>query len=318
MVDISITVETMSEVNWPIWRRIVAAIENLGFAGAYRSDHLANPEPPDARSLDMVVSLAYLADHTKRVRFGPLVAPLSFRDPVILAHQAAALDSLSDGRMVLGLGAGWAGREHTMFGFSLGDVAARADRLDEGVAIIAHLLRSDEPLTHAGRFYSLSEARLLAPKARPQGPPIMIGGNGPRRTLPLVARHADIWNALYMAPAEFAERSAQLDALLAAAGRPPEAVRRTILLFPILGHDGAGLERRTQVWRSDPAFASLALDDLLAQMRGFGAFVGTPAELVALLHSYAEAGVQEAMIQWFDPEDIEGLQQIADEVLPRL
>ena len=99
--------------------------EARGFSGLYRSDHFTMPDPPDEDSLECVVSLAYLADHSSRVRFGPLVAPLSFRDPVMLARQAAALDDLSGGRMVLGVGTGWLEREHSLFGYELEDLQTR-------------------------------------------------------------------------------------------------------------------------------------------------------------------------------------------------
>src|SRR5260370_11270358 len=102
MVAISIQIEGQNGLTWPHWKRLVAEVEGLGFAGLFRSDHFTNAQPPDRDSLEMVVSLTYLADHTQRIHFGPLVAPISFRDPPMLARQAAALDDLSGGRMKLG------------------------------------------------------------------------------------------------------------------------------------------------------------------------------------------------------------------------
>src|SRR4051794_11163584 len=125
MIELSIMIEGQDGVSWPIWKRLVRDVEALGFAGLFRSDHYTNPAPPEKDSLEMVVSLAYLADHTERVHFGPLVAPLSFRDPTMLARQAAAIDDLSGGRMLLGLGAGWQEREHTLFGQNLGSMKER-------------------------------------------------------------------------------------------------------------------------------------------------------------------------------------------------
>ena len=130
MVAISIDIEAQFGLNWSQWKRIVAEVEAFGFAGLYRSDHFTvYPQPPDDDALELVVSLAYLASHTQRIHFGPLVAPLSFHDPVMLARQAAALDDLSGGRFILGVGAGWGEREHTMFGYTLGDVPTRMERL---------------------------------------------------------------------------------------------------------------------------------------------------------------------------------------------
>jgi alkanesulfonate monooxygenase SsuD/methylene tetrahydromethanopterin reductase-like flavin-dependent oxidoreductase (luciferase family) len=132
-MDISLMIEGQMGLTWPRWQRIIAEAEDLGFAGVFRSDHFINPNPPDSESLEMIVSLTYLASHTTRVHFGPLVAPLSFRNPMLLARQAAALDDLSGGRMILGLGAGWQEREHEAFGFELGDVPTRIRRLSEGL-----------------------------------------------------------------------------------------------------------------------------------------------------------------------------------------
>jgi alkanesulfonate monooxygenase SsuD/methylene tetrahydromethanopterin reductase-like flavin-dependent oxidoreductase (luciferase family) len=119
MVAVSISVKGMFGLTWEHWRRLTTVVEQLGFDGLFRSDHFTLPFPVDLDSLEMMVSLTYVADHTERVHFGPLVAPISFRDPVMLARQAAALDDLSGGRMVLGLGAGWEEREHEMFGYKL-------------------------------------------------------------------------------------------------------------------------------------------------------------------------------------------------------
>src|SRR2546421_8685127 len=213
MVAISIQIEGQNGLTWPYWKRLVAEVEQLDFAGLFRSDHFTNARPPDKDSLVMIVSLAYLADHTQRIHFGPLVAPLSVRHPSVLVRQATALDDLSGGRMILGVGAGWQDREHRLFGHELGDVPGRMARLEEGLEVITLLLNSDEPVTYEGKYFQLREAILLPRPQRPRGPEIMIGGNGPKRTLPLVVRFADIWNGNFLSPAAFEERSVMLDQL---------------------------------------------------------------------------------------------------------
>ena len=105
--------------------------------------------------------------------------------------------------LLLGLGAGWNAREHTLFGYELGDMPTRMARMQEGLEVVTRLLRSDAPVTYEGRFYQLRGATLLARPQRPGGPPIMIGGNGPKRTLPLVARYADMWNGVFLSPEGF-------------------------------------------------------------------------------------------------------------------
>jgi F420-dependent oxidoreductase-like protein len=319
MVDLSLMIEGQHALTWPSWQRLVAEAEDLGFAGLFRSDHFTNARPPDRDSLEMVVSLAYLADHSRRLHFGPLVAPLSFRHPTLLARQAAALDDLSAGRLILGLGAGWQEREHRLFGHELGDIPTRMQRLEEGLEVITRLLHSDAAVSYEGRFFHLEGATLLPRPQRPGGPPILIGGNGPRRTLPLVARYADIWNATFLAPQAFREHSAQLDALLKAAGRQPTEVRRTMMLGLFFGRDQQELERRLN-WRSrDPELAHLPLALAVEKIADSGrALVGGVEEILAQLQGYARAGVAELMLQWFDLDDLDGLRAFAQGVLPRL
>src|SRR3990170_6098006 len=116
-MDVSIMVEGQNGLTWPRWRRIAHAVEALGFAGLFRSDHFTNAAPPDRDSLELWTSLTWLAANTSRVRFGPLVTPSSFRHPVMTARMATAVDALSGGRLILGLGAGWQERGHTNYGF---------------------------------------------------------------------------------------------------------------------------------------------------------------------------------------------------------
>lgn len=319
MIEISIQIEGQNGLNWPRWKRIVAEVESLGFAGLFRSDHFTNARPPDLDSLEMLVSLAYLADHTERVRFGPLVAPLSFRDPRLLVRQAAALDDLSGGRLVLGVGAGWQEREHGVFGYDLGDIPTRMARFEEGLAILTQLLRGAEPVTRAGRFFAVREAVLLPRPRRPGGPRILIGGNGPARTLPLVARYADVWNAVALTPETFRERSARLDELLRAVGRAPGEVKRTMMTMPFVGRDAAELERRVARVRAGAAeLAALPLDALLDYLRTErGALAGTPDDLRRQLAEYEAAGLQEIMLQWLDLDDSDGLRALAETALPR-
>ncbi len=312
MTAISIMIEGQQGLNWTRWKRLAAAVDELGFAGLFRSDHFTDPRPPDEDSLEMVVSLAYVADHTRRVHFGPLVAPVSFRDPVMLARQAAALDDLSGGRLILGLGAGWQEREHHLFGYKLGDIPTRMARLEEGLEVVTRLLRYAEAPAFDGRFYHLQDGASIRPKNMP-GPRILIGGNGAQRTLPLVARYADVWNGTFLTPAAFAERSARLDDLLRAAGREREAVRRTLMHRVFFARDEVELERRLARQRDEGRSLSEVVDIMRSRRE---AFVGTGEMIKEQIAEYTAAGVEELMLQWFDLDDIEGLQAFAEGVLP--
>ncbi|HEY1388993.1 MAG TPA: LLM class F420-dependent oxidoreductase [Ktedonobacterales bacterium] len=313
MIAISLMIEGQNGLNWPRWQRLVAEAEQLGFAGLFRSDHFTNGQGPLLDSLECIVSLTYLADHTQRIHFGPLVAPVSFRDPTILARQATALDDLSGGRMILGVGAGWQEREHRMFGHDLGDVPTRMARLEEGLEVLTRLLRSDEPVTYHGRFFQLEDALILPRPQRAGGPPILIGGTGEKRTLPLVARYADIWNALVVSPDEFRALSGRLDELLQAEGRPPTAVRRTLMTNLTFAPDRESLARRLHL--ADAGGSSL--DDAVASIHATRKnIIGTPEMVREQIGAYAAAGVEEIMMQWLDLDDLDGLRAFVQTVLP--
>jgi F420-dependent oxidoreductase-like protein len=315
MTAISIMIEGQDGLTWQRWKRIAEEVERLGYAGLFRSDHFTNAEPPDKESLELMISLAYLASSTSRIHFGSLVAPFSFRDPAMLARQAAAIDDLSDGRLILGLGAGWNAREHALFGYQLGDLPTRMARLEEGLEVVTRLLRSDEPVTYEGQFYQLRGATLLPRPQRPGGPRIAIGGNGPKRTLPLAARYADVWNGVYLSPEEFRARSTRLDELLKQAGRQPGDLRRTLMTGIFFGRDQAALDRQLESERAfRPELASTPRDELIAIMRQRNAIVGTPEMVAEQIGTYTQAGVNELMLQWLDQDDIEGLQGLAEVV----
>ncbi|GAB4130265.1 MAG: LLM class F420-dependent oxidoreductase [Roseiflexaceae bacterium] len=318
-MKISIMLEGQHGLTWPRWQKIADLVDRAGFAGLFRSDHFTDPNPPNLESLELVVSLAYLASHTKQIRFGPCVAPVSFRDPIMFARQAAALDDLSGGRMILGIGAGWQEREHRMFGYPLGDVATRMARFEEALAVVDLLLHSPEPASYQGQFYNLHEAELLPRPQRPGGPRIMIGGNGPKRTLPLTARYADIWNGVFISPADFQERNQALDQHLDAIGRPRNSVQRTLMTGLHYGATTEALDHKL-AWRYERAeLAGTSVDAAVAKLReGERQVVGTTAAVVEQIQAYAAVGVEELFLQWLDLDDLDGLQSFAEQVLPQV
>jgi alkanesulfonate monooxygenase SsuD/methylene tetrahydromethanopterin reductase-like flavin-dependent oxidoreductase (luciferase family) len=185
--------------------------------------------------------------------------------------------------------------------------------------VVTRLLRSDEPVTFEGRFFQLRGATLLPRPRRPGGPKIMIGGSGPKRTMPLVARYADVWNGVGMAPDAFRARSAQLDDLARAAGRRPSDIRRTMMTALLFARDQAGLEQRVLREPRPPELADAPPAQVIAFMRDkANRIVGTADEAAAQIRAYAEAGVEELMLQWFELDDIDGLWAFAEQALPRL
>lgn len=315
-MKISVAIEGMCGLTWEGWQRWGAEVEQMGFDGLFRTDHFTMGDPPDLDSLEMIVSLAYLASHSQKIHFGPLVAPLSVREPVMLARQAMALDDLSGGRMILGVGAGWSQREHTLFGYNLGDIPTRMARFEEGLEVITRLIRSSEPVSFEGRFYQLREAQLLP---RPQrATPILVGGNGLKRTLPLAARYADIWNCVDATLEQYKECSAHLDDLLRKNGRQPGDVKRTIFLMVVCYRDQAELDHRLAYLRSAiPGLAGKTNAEIIDYVRtAFRAIVGSPQVVIEQLRAFAAAGVEELMLQWFSLADFEGIKVIAEEVAP--
>ena len=304
-MDLALMIEGQDGLTWRRWQRLAEAAESLGFAGLYRSDHFTPARAPVKDSLECWLSLAWLASHTQRIEFGPLVSPVSFRHPVFLARWGQDLDALAGGRLTLGVGAGWQEREHRMFGFPLLEPQARFDRFAEGVELIHRLLRGSGPQSFHGDYYQLDEA-VLAPDPPASGrPPLLIGGNGRRRTLPLAARWADEWNGVYISADEFRQRNQLLDELLAEHGRLAQAVRRSVMVNLTFAADGRGLEARA-------AARQISLEEI----RDWPAIVGTPDEVGQQLDDYRQAGAQRIMLQWLDLDDMEGLNLLAETVLP--
>lgn len=310
MIEISIFLEGQNGLNWPRFQRLARVVEDLGFGGFFRSDHFSNSNPPDKDSLELWVSLTWLASHTKDIEFGPLVSPISFRHPAITARMAAAVDDLSEGRLVLGLGAGWQEREHKNYGFDLLPISERFDRFEEGVEVIRELLISDEPVDYDGKHFRIKEGILLPRPVRQSGPPILIGGNGIKRTLPLAARYAGEWNALMIPADRFSELNQSLDELITSQGRETGDVRRSMMVGCIFGKDESQLQERV----TQRTGGKFTIDELHDQ----GRVVGTPNQMADQLNQLAEAGVQRILLQWLDLDDIEGLEAIANQVMPQV
>jgi F420-dependent oxidoreductase-like protein len=304
MLEIAVMIEGQNGLTWPRWQKIARLVEDAGFVGLFRSDHFTNSNNSIKESLELWTSLTWLASHTKRIEFGPLVTPFSFRHPVHTARMAAAVDDLSEGRLVLGLGAGWNESEHEQFGFDLLDTDARFERYREGMEAVTRLLQSDVPVTFDGRYYRLHGAILLPRPQRTGGPRILIGGNGTKRTLPFVVRYASEWNCVALTPDQFVRSNQLLDQMLLDAGREPGSVRRSMMTGCIFGRDDSALKQKLDMYKG-------TVDDL--QKRGNVA--GSLDQIREQLDALEKAGVQRVMLQWLDLDDLEGLQVLAQGIL---
>jgi F420-dependent oxidoreductase-like protein len=198
--------------------------EELGFDGAWGFDHfrpMYGHGPGNC--FEGMTTLAALAGRTTRIRLGLLVAGVTYRHPSILAAEAVTVDHASDGRLELGIGAAWYEREHRQLGLDFPPTSERFDRLEDQLEIFVRLF-TGEIVSYDGRQVSLHDAQLLPRPVQQPHPPIWIGGSGPKRTIPLVARFADMWHTDSLA--NYAELSARVDELAATAGRDSSAIGR--------------------------------------------------------------------------------------------
>lgn len=304
MLEIAVMIEGQNGLNWERWQKIARLVEDAGFVGLYRSDHFTNGNLPDLDSLELWTSLTWLADNTRRIEFGPLVTPFSFRHPAFTARVASAVDDLSGGRLTLGLGAGWQDREHNLFGFDLLEPKARYDRFEEGLEVVTHLLQSGQPVTFEGLYFQVRGAVLLPRPQRNGGPRILVGGDGGKRMRSLIARYAVEWNCVMLTPLDFAERNRLLTETLIAAGREPESVRRSMMTGCIFGKDEASLREKLS-----------ARDRTFEQLHERGIVAGSAEQVREQLGRLEEAGLERIMLQWLDLDDLEGLEALAKAVL---
>lgn len=304
MLELAIMLEGQNGLTWERWQRIARAVEDLGFVGLYRSDHYTNAAPPDLDALECWVSLTWLACNTKRIAFGPLVTPMSFRQPTMTARMASAVDDLSGGRLTLGLGAGWQAREHHNYGWDLLELKERFARFEEGLQVVERLLMSAAPVNFSGKYYRLNDATLLPrPKRRI---PILIGGNGEKRTLSFAARYADEWNATFQTPDKFARLNTVLDEYLAETDGEPRRVKRSLMTGIVFGKADASLRAKIA-----------ARNRTIEELRERGIIVGAASQVVDQLGELSNAGVERVMLQWLELDDIDGLQALAQSVLPQ-
>jgi F420-dependent oxidoreductase-like protein len=270
----------------PRLTEIAQAAEAAGFESLWVMDHLFQLPPdtgwggPEEPMLEAYATLGYLAGVTERLRLGALVGCALFRSPGMLVKTATTVDVLSGGRLTFGIGAGWYQREAIGLGIPFPDRRERFARLEETVRI-ARQLWADDRSPFEGRFATLPEPIIRPqPLSRPH-PPIMIGGNGERRTLRLVARYADACNFLVLEPHE-------VRAKLAVLRDHCDAVGRDIAEIEITALDEVDLRPGRM----------------------------TPADVVARARAQADAGVQHLIVNMPDAWDVRHLELIGREVIP--
>jgi F420-dependent oxidoreductase-like protein len=284
----------VQRTDWPSLGAALEAAEAAGADDLWIDDHLLSDEgDADAPKLEGWSTLAAAAAVTTGARLGLLVAANTFRNPGLTAKIAITVDHISDGRAILGIGGGWFEEEHRAFGLDFGSgFGERLDRLAESVEIIRRLLDGDR-FSHEGRFYRFHDA-LAAPRPIQPHLPILIGGSGPQKTLRIVARHADLWNA-YGTPASLAASDEILRERCAEVGRDEAEIERTVNLNVVVRSTRTEAER---VW------ASYAAAHRPREGEGQLLVGGSVDEVAAALGEYARVGFRHPILIFRSPWDL--------------
>ena len=280
--------------------------ERRGFFAFMRSDHLLRfgggtgvPGPTDSW-----VTLAGLARETSAIELGTMVSAATFRLPGPLAVAVAQVDAMSGGRVIFGLGAGWSEEEHHAYGMPFPPPRERFERLDEQLSVIRGLWTTPvgDRFSFEGTHYRLEDSPALPKPARRPHPPIVVGGNGPRRTPALAAAHADEFNFPSPLPdrAGLAAAFARVDSACEARDRDPAGLRHSLTVTVICGSEPGDLRRR-----GGPS-------------GGFADVTGTPDEVAAQLAAFGDIGVERLYLRVNDLHDAEHVDLLGSEVLPQL
>jgi len=296
------------------WPEVVAAAQGadrLGYDSLWMWDHLysiaGDGVDPYRPIFEGWTSISALAALTTQIRLGLLVGSNPIRNPGLVAKMAATLDHISNGRAIVGLGAGWFELEHVAHGIGFGSgFGERLTWLDESVAIIRALL-DGETVNHASDKYHFADVR-HAPRPIQDRLPIMVGGNGLKKTLRTVAKHADMWNTMG-AVADVAMRDGVLREHCAAVGRDQAAIERTLEFKPIIRDDP---DEAARVWEA--ALARAGTEP--AAIRN--AWLGSPQKIVDRLEPYAAIGFDTVIIELPAPYDPETIERLATEVKPMM
>lgn len=313
-MKLGVMIEVQEGIGWPEWQRIVRATEDLGFESLWRSDHFFSFGADRTKPcIETFTSLTYAATATTRIKFGTLVASMTFRPPAMVARMAAGIDSLSGGRLILGIGGGWNQAEHDAFGIELPEPKRRLDMLEEGAIVIKSLVGHDDA-SFDGKYYQLQNA-YVNPKPAQTPLPILIGGSGEKRLLQIVARHANEWNMPVQPVEVYRQKVAALEAHCEKEKRDPATIERSLMVAYITGATEAEVAQRRD---RAIANASPRLKERLDAGEPLPWLVGTPAQLVEQVQAWEAEGVSRLQLQHLAEPNYEQLEMVAKEVLPKV
>jgi alkanesulfonate monooxygenase SsuD/methylene tetrahydromethanopterin reductase-like flavin-dependent oxidoreductase (luciferase family) len=281
---VSLMIEGQEGVTWEQWRTLAQAAEDANLEGLFRSDHYRSIMRGDpAGSLDAWATLAGLAAVTTKLRLGTMVSPVTFRRVSVLAKLVTTVDHISNGRVELGIGAGWFESEHEAYGFKFPPTKERLDELDRQ---LEELIRQ------------WTEAPEIWPKPVQQPrPPIIVGGGAKPRTVRAAVRFADEYNTVFASVEEARDRKRILDDAAREAGREP--LRFSLMIGCVVGRDESELEERLAQYRAISGQDAPPIS-------------GTVDQVVARLREYEQAGVERVMLQHIVHEDVEMVSVLGD------
>jgi len=292
---------------WNDLKQVWRLIDGAGYDTAWTFDHffpiLSDPSGP---CFEGWMTLAGLAAETSRVKVGVLVTGNTYRNPAVLASMGKTLDHASDGRLIMGLGAGWFDMEHNAYGIPFYTTAERIRRLDEAADIIKRLW-TEKQVNFKGKYYEIKEAYCEPKPLQKPWPPIMIGGAGEKMTLRVVARHADIWNT-FGPPQVFSQKISILKEHCEAVGRNIDEIE--ISWAGATRIAGSAAERDETIRRVAERFGRPP------EEIGPGLLMGTTEEIKDRIKALIDAGVTHFIIMPTSPNDHETIRRFAEDVVP--
>jgi F420-dependent oxidoreductase-like protein len=292
---------------WEDIRRVWKTADAAGLHSAWMFDHFVpifGDEDDDC--FEGWTMLAALAAETERIKIGLLVTGNTYRNPALVAKMATTVDHVSNGRVILGMGAGWFERDHTAYGFHFGTPRERAKRLEEALQVITKLWKEDHP-TFRGTYYSIERAPFAPANVQKPHPPIVIGGQGKQWIIPQVARYADGWNAVSgVTPDGIRERRKIIEDECGRIGRSPCPTAVSVLL-PLVAI--------TKIPLAGP-MVRLGARAMVGKETARSVLADSPETIKKRIQEYADAGVTEVIFSIRPPFDDELIHRLASEIMP--
>lgn len=306
-MDLRVFTEPQQGATYETLLRVARAAEDLNYGAFFRSDHYLHMGDVDGLPgpTDSWITLAGIARETSRIRLGTLMTAGTFRLPGVLAIQVAQVDQMSGGRVELGLGSGWYEEEHKAYGIPF--PKEKFGRLEEQLAIVTGLWKTPvgERFNFDGKYYQLQDSPAL-PKPAQSKVPVLVGGQGTKRTPALTAQYADEFNMPFASVADTEQQFQRVRTAAQEHGRTGADLVFSNALVACVGKTDAEVKRRADAIGRE-------VDELKAN-----GLAGSPAEVVEKLGQYAAVGSERVYLQFLDLEDLEHLELIAAEIMPQL